>query len=83
MGLTPLELQLETMRELWRRAHEGDVMNIDLAERACAIAKDCAMYIHPRLSSVEAQVAISGHEAALEELDALEPAKLIPALPVH
>ena len=47
------------------------------------MAKAAAPYIHPRLSSVEAQVAVSGHEAALEELDASEPAKLIPVLPVH
>jgi hypothetical protein len=76
-GITPLEVQLLTMRALWDAANNGPALDFDKATAACAIAKDCAMYIHPRLSSVEAQVAISGHEAALEELDAPKPMKFI------
>jgi hypothetical protein len=52
-GISPLEVQLTTMRELWRRAHANGEMDADLAAQACAIAKDCAPYVHPRLASIE------------------------------
>jgi hypothetical protein len=59
-GISPLELQLSAMRELWRRAHADGEMDIGLAAQACAIAKDCAPYIHPRLAAVDARVGLSG-----------------------
>lgn len=43
-GITPLEVILEAMRELYS---SGDKV------AAAAIAKDAAPYVHPRLSSVE------------------------------
>jgi len=52
-GISPLEVQLTTMRELWRRAHAHGEMDADLAAQACAIAKDCASYVHPGLASIE------------------------------
>src|SRR5215472_16979432 len=52
-GISPLEVQLTTMRELWRRAHANGEMDADLAAQACAIAKDCAPYVHPRLASIQ------------------------------
>jgi hypothetical protein len=52
-GVSPLEVQLTTMRELWRRAHANGEMDANLAAQACAIAKDCAPYVHPRLASIE------------------------------
>ena len=52
-GVSPLEVQLTTMRELWRRAHGNGEMGVNLAAQACAIAKDCAPYLHPRLASIE------------------------------
>ena len=52
-GISPLEVQLATMRELWRRAHANGEMDADLAAQACAIAKDCAPYVHPRLASIQ------------------------------
>jgi hypothetical protein len=55
-GISPLELQLTTMRELWRRAHANGAMDMGLATQACQIAKDCAPYIHPRLGAIEAKV---------------------------
>jgi hypothetical protein len=55
-GISPLELQLTTMRELWRRAHASREMDLGLAMQACQIAKDCAPYIHPRLAAIEAKV---------------------------
>jgi hypothetical protein len=53
-GLTPLEYMLAVLRD----------ENAD-TERRDEMAKAAAPYIHPRLSSIEAQVAITGHEAAL------------------
>jgi hypothetical protein len=52
-GISPLEVQLTAMRELWRRAHASGEMDVILAAQACAIAKDCAPYVHPRLASIE------------------------------
>lgn len=44
-GITPLEVMIQTMRKLW---NDGDQM------AACAIAKDAAPYMHPRLANIEA-----------------------------
>jgi hypothetical protein len=55
-GVSPLEVQLTAMREFWQRAHTNGEMDMGLAEKACAIARDCAPYIHPRLASVEARI---------------------------
>jgi hypothetical protein len=38
-------------------------------ERRDEMAKAAAPYLHPRLASIEAQLAITGHEAALAELE--------------
>lgn len=46
-GITPLEVMVGTMRELWAGGKKLE---------ACAIAKDCAPYVHARLQSVEAKV---------------------------
>lgn len=46
-GITPLEVMLYTMREHF---HAGRF------DKAAAIAKDAAPYIHPRLSAVEAKI---------------------------
>lgn len=59
-GLTPIEVMLETMRSLWANGQQTE---------ASAIAKDAAPFIHPRLSSVEAKVDVTGHEAALDQLE--------------
>jgi hypothetical protein len=57
-GLTPLEYMLAVLRD----------ETID-SERRDEMAKAAAPYIHPRLASVEAQVAVTGHEAALADLE--------------
>jgi hypothetical protein len=44
------------------------------------MAAAAAPYIHPRLANVEAKIDISGHEAALAEIEDIEVARL-PALP--
>lgn len=56
---TPLDVMAGTMRELWRQARFEDSdkprlrLEISIAERACAIAKDLAPYLHPKLASVD------------------------------
>src|SRR5260370_40921051 len=67
-GITPIEVQPAAMRALWTQANEGGTLDLDKAIAASAIAKDAAPYIHPRLASVEASVAVTNHEAALDEL---------------
>jgi hypothetical protein len=56
-GLTPLEYMLAVLRDETVEPERRDEM-----------AKAAAPYLHPRLASVEAKVAITGHEAALAEL---------------
>ena len=55
-GLTPLELQLRAMRMLWERAHRGPEPDLALVKEACSVAAQCAPYLHPRLSAVEAKI---------------------------
>jgi hypothetical protein len=55
-GVTPLEVQLRTMREYWRQAHATGAMDHVLADKACAIAAQCAPFLHPRLASVAAKI---------------------------
>lgn len=44
-GISPLEVMLLTMRDLW---NQGDRTG------ACQVAKDVAPYVHPKLSNIEA-----------------------------
>jgi len=71
-GLTPLEYMLAVLRD-----EEAD------PERRDRMAAAAAPYIHPRLANVEASIAVTGHEAALAELEEIEAVKPIPALPVN
>lgn len=57
-GITPLEYMLKILRD-----ETADPLRRD------DMAKAAAPYVHPRLSSIEAQVAVTGHEAALKELE--------------
>jgi hypothetical protein len=57
-GITPLEYMLAVLRD------ENAV-----PERRDDMAKAAAPYIHPRLSNVEAKIDLTGHEAALAELE--------------
>lgn len=60
-GLTPLQLLQETYGILWRRAtvdKQGKKLkeqdfDLELIERACAVAKDAAPYVHPRLNAIQ------------------------------
>jgi len=59
-GLTPLEVMLRLMRRYWRKGQ---------ADRAAAIAKDAAPYVHPRLSSTDPGKSPEAlHEDDLDEL---------------
>ena len=75
------------MRELWSRAHANGEMDIALAEKACQIARDCAVYIHPKLSTVTATIetvhTMSGEVRALrlaQAFDRLDRLALIEAM---
>lgn len=43
-GITPLEVMLQSMRSYWEENNR---------EQACAIAKDAAPYVHPKLAAIE------------------------------
>jgi hypothetical protein len=70
-GITPLELQLQLMRHLWSEATDkaGKIVNIGKAMQANVVAKDAAPFVHPRLANVEADVNVSNHEDALDQLE--------------
>lgn len=53
-GAMPLEIMLGAARALWAKAHDGkgQVVDLDMVERASSMAKDAAPYVHPRLASV-------------------------------
>jgi hypothetical protein len=70
-GLTPLEYMLAVLRD----------KTVD-PERRDRMAAAAAPYIHPRLSNVEAKIDVTGHEAALVELEEIEAARP-PAFPVN
>ena len=49
-GITPIEVMLGTMRELWAQGTP------EAKREAAEIAKDAAPYIHPRLASIDQTV---------------------------
>jgi len=49
-GITPIEVMLGTMRELWAKGMPEAKL------QAAEIAKDAAPYIHPRLASIDQTV---------------------------
>jgi hypothetical protein len=71
-GLTPLEYMLAVLRD----------PSVD-PERRDRMAAAAAPYIHPRLSNVEAKIDVTGHEAALVELEEIEAARPLAALPAN
>jgi hypothetical protein len=72
-GLTPLEYMLAVLRD-----ESAD------PERRDRMAAAAAPYIHPRLSNVEAKIDVTGHEAALAEIEEIEATKFVPPrLPVN
>ena len=82
--MTPLEYMLETLREtpdkLKARHKAGDldteqyiVALGDLTRRRDQAAQSAAPYIHPRLSSIEANIGLKGHDRFVDLLDSLDP----------
>ena len=65
--ISPVEVQTRTMLELWRRAHndEGEMVDLPLATQACAIARDVAPYLHPRLAAIAATATVTTVERIL------------------
>src|SRR4051794_32397237 len=61
-GITPLEVMLSTMRELYDK---GDHV------AACAIARDAAPFCHPRLSSVQVDASVHRDAIDLSEAELL------------
>lgn len=63
-GITPLDVMLGTMRELWTLAEKGEagmsgdkiVTPLDYRLQAADVAQKAAPFVHPKLSNVEAQV---------------------------
>lgn len=57
-GITPLEVMVETMRELWKQAEEQEDPGARMAlkQQAAEAAVKAAPYMHPRLANVEANV---------------------------
>ena len=64
-GMTPIEVMLTAMRELWE---EG---TSEAKREAARIAKDAAPYVHPRLASIDQTV----REATRFVIRAPEPCK--------
>ena len=67
--ISPVEVQTRTMLELWRRAHndEGEMVDLPLATQACAIARDVAPYLHPRLAAIAATTTVTTIERSSPE----------------
>ena len=55
-GITPLEVMLDTMRRLWDEAIKGGEFDLEKALAACAVGKDAAPYLHPRMQQITADV---------------------------
>jgi hypothetical protein len=66
-GITPIEVMLGAMRELW------DVGTPEAKREAAGIAKDAAPYVHPRLASIDQRInenqpfALIPRELSIEE----------------
>jgi hypothetical protein len=69
MSVTPLEVMYLTMKDFWDK---------DEKIAACAIARDLAPYIHPKLTAIQQQIATTETEKVADQrvfdklLDALE-----------
>jgi len=63
-GITPLEVMLGTMRELWQMAENGEVGGdggkvvtpLDYRIQAAEVAQKAAPFVHAKLANVQAEV---------------------------
>src|SRR5262245_34128722 len=82
-GITPIEVMLGTMRELW------DQGTPEAKREAAEIAKDAAPYIHPRLASIDQTVtehqpfAVMLETSSKEEWEAIYGTKALQAKQVE
>jgi hypothetical protein len=56
--LSPLEVMVEGMRKVWDEAlaEPSRETRLDLLMKACALARDAAPYVHPRLASIQTTI---------------------------
>lgn len=74
--VTPLEVMVASMRAIYEKAQEGQVVDdggrtltpLALYAMAADVASKAAPFIHPKLSSVEMNANVTNHEADLEKL---------------
>lgn len=76
-GITPLEVQIKTMRAIWDEAIDksGKVINIPKAKEACEVGRDALPYMHARFASVDPETGKTILPA--QKLDELEFARAI------
>lgn len=57
-GISPLEVMIGTMRELWEQAEQQDDPGARMAlkQQAAEAAVKAAPYMHPRLANVESNI---------------------------
>jgi hypothetical protein len=81
--ITPLEYMLQTLREtpekLKKQYDDGEIDTVqyavalqDLTKRRDKAAESAACYIHPRLSSIEANVGLRGQDKFVELMLAMD-----------
>lgn len=58
-GVSPLDVMLTTMRDLWHDANAGPAPNLGRRMQAVAIAEKVAPYLHPKLTAVDMKAAVS------------------------
>lgn len=51
-GISPLEMIMNTARDLWAQSNEGPQINMAKRMQACALAEKAMPFLHPRLTSV-------------------------------
>jgi hypothetical protein len=55
-GIMPITVMLESMRHLWSEARRDGTPDTNKMMAACSVAAQCAPYVHPRLSTLQATV---------------------------
>ena len=74
-GMTPLQIMVDTMRDLWVTAQRApdDASRLMAKMQACAVAEKAAPYMHAKLHSAEVNVrkVTDVRELSADELDAL------------
>jgi ribosomal protein S11 len=82
-GITPLDVMLGTMRELWSKAEKGEsglsgdkiITPLDYRLQAADVAQKAAPFVHPKLSNVEAKVTADVTQQTVTQADLAEAVK--------